>query len=242
MPKPWYQLIDIIVPSIVKIETPDGQGTGFFIGYNEPRTWALIATARHVVEEADRWLQPIRIHNIPQKKVVLLQEPDRVIIHDPARDGDTTIIFALADKVSALQFPQQPVEFISAGNVLRVGVEVAWLGYPGITRNTLCFFSGNISARHSEMPAYYIDGVSIAGVSGGPVFYVDNDRPKLIGSISGYARREATMPGLCVAHDVSHLQRTVEVLNNRQEAVEKKKEQEQQPLLSAPPALPASKS
>ncbi len=224
-PKLWYELVDIITPSIVKIETPDGHGTGFFIGYNQEHTWALIATAGHVVENADHWLQPIRIHNIAKKKSVLLQESSRVMFPDPSVDGDTAIIFAQISKVSELDLPEKPIGFIESGMILKVGVDVAWLGYPGIAPNTLCFFSGNVSARRPR--AYLIDGVSVPGVSGGPVFYCSVEgEPTLVGSISGYLSPERAVLGLCVAHDVSHLQKTLETIKNQQEAEEKKKEQE----------------
>ncbi len=236
MPKDisWYQVIADIQPSIVKIETPDGHGTGFFIGYNVERTWALIATAGHVIETADQWLQPIRIHNVKEQKTVLLQESGRVIFPDNSVDGDTTIIFAPLDKVSVLNLPEKPIGFIESGKVLKIGVDVGWLGYPGIARNTLCFFSGTISARRGSSRAYFIDGVSVPGVSGGPVFYVETgeNEPRFVGSISGYQSPDRSALGLCVAHDVSHLQSIVETLKNQKEAEEKKKEQE----LTAPPA------
>ncbi len=231
--KSWYQLVDIIAPSIVKIETPDGHGTGFFIGYNETKTWALIATAGHVVENADHWLQPIRIHNIAKKKSVLLQESSRVMFPDTSADGDTTIIFALVDKISELDLPKEPIAFIESGKILKIGVDVAWLGYPGIAPNTLCFFSGNISARRAR--AYLIDGVSVPGVSGGPVFYVGAGEPKLVGSISGYLSPDRAVLGLCVAHDVSHLQQILGRIKTQKEAEEKKKEQAE-----AAAAIPSS--
>jgi hypothetical protein len=35
---------------------------------------------------------------------------------------------------------------IDSDNFLRVGVEVAWVGYPGIARPNLCLFTGTIAA------------------------------------------------------------------------------------------------
>jgi hypothetical protein len=51
--KEWYHLVDSLTPSIVKIETQDGYGTGFLCSYNFDGNFAAIATAYHVIEHAD---------------------------------------------------------------------------------------------------------------------------------------------------------------------------------------------
>lgn len=229
MPKDWFPIINDLTPSIVKIETPSGNGTGFFWGYNQTKTWTLIATAHHVVEGPDKWLQPIRIQHAKTNKTVLVQEADRVIIPDEAKDS--AVIFISTPEIKGLGFPDEPIVLIEKDMVLRVGVEVAWLGYPSIAPDTLCFFSGKISARQSRFSSYLIDGVAINGVSGGPVFSRTGagDKVELIGIISAYLpnrRAAGTLPGLCVAQDVSHLQIIVSKLKNKAEAEQAKKEQE----------------
>jgi hypothetical protein len=225
--KQWFELVDLIAPPIVKIESPRGHGTGFLCGYNADRTLAAIATARHVVEEADKWQQPIRIHNVAAGKTILLQEPDRVIIPDPLKDSAIIAIFT--PQMQTLQLPDQPIQFIESGKHLRVGVEVAWLGYPGFGPDTLCFFSGMTSAWQEAKFAYLIDGVAINGVSGGPVFRRTVDSAEIIGSITAYQpnfQMSGTLPGLSIAQDVSHFQDFVMRMKNREEAARKKKEQE----------------
>jgi hypothetical protein len=242
MPTEFFGLVNKIMPSIVKIDTPDGHGTGFFIGYNEDRSQTLIATANHVVEDADKWLKPIRIHNLQKGETVLLQESDRVIIPDDS-GADSTIIFVPTIKIASLQFPDVPIKFLETGQALKRGVEVAWLGYPGIANNTLCFFCGNISARQRELRRYLIDGVAAPGVSGGPVFSEDNGEPELVGSITGYLRRDVSVFGLCVAHDIIHLQKTVESFKDQRDAEERKNEQQAPPDAEVPaegPLIPAS--
>lgn len=65
------------------------------------------------------------------------------------------------------EIPEQLIELLPIEKHLKIAVPVGWLGFPAIDPNTLCFFSGSISARqHSQ---YLIDGVAIHGVSGGPV-------------------------------------------------------------------------
>jgi hypothetical protein len=49
----WDQIVKKVTPHIVKIETPDGHGTGFLSLYNHDKTWCGIATAAHVVSHAD---------------------------------------------------------------------------------------------------------------------------------------------------------------------------------------------
>lgn len=240
--KEWYELIDVIGPHIVKIETQGGSGTGFFCGHNEARLLAAIATARHVVEEADSWQQPIRIHNLTAGTDVLLQEKDRVILSDREKDSAIVAIFN-PSKVATLKLPEEPIPFVTAGYRMRVGVEVGWLGYPGIGINTLCFFSGKVSAWDFGTSAYFIDGVAINGVSGGPVFRPVTDPPfaEIIGSITAYLpNRQISGPGLSIAQDVTHFQNFVTTMKNRDEAARKKKEQEIR--LSFPPIAPPSKT
>ena len=122
--KEWFQLMDQLAPSVVKIETPTGSGTGFLCAYNEAGALTAIATAHHVVEEADKWQQPIRIHL--RTNTVLLQEPDRVILSDKDRATDSAVIMASPLALITLQLPKNPVPLAPSGRHLKVGVEVGW--------------------------------------------------------------------------------------------------------------------
>ena len=82
------------------------------------------------------------------------------------RDTDSAVILLFQTE---LKLPDIPIPLLPANITLPIGSEVGWLGFPGIDAQTLCFFSGNISAR--KPAAYLIDGVAINGVSGGPVVY-----------------------------------------------------------------------
>lgn len=57
----WDEIVAKITPYIVKIETPQGHGTGFLCLYNEDHSMCGIATARHVVQHAEEWQEPIRV-------------------------------------------------------------------------------------------------------------------------------------------------------------------------------------
>lgn len=223
----WNQIVEKITPSIVKIETPDCHGTGFLCFYNEEqRLLCGIATANHVVESAERWLQPIRIHHAGSQAPAFLKESDRVIFSDPQRDSAVIVM-----KASNLKLPEHPIQLRPPEDRLLIGDEVGWLGFPGMV-SELCFFSGNISARLDAGHAYLIDGVAINGVSGGPVLYRHaTEGLQIVGTISAYMANRATgesLPGLSVARDVSHLHDTTRHLKSMDDAIRKKREQESQ--------------
>lgn len=222
----WNQIVEKITPCIVKIETPDGHGTGFLCFYNEQHSLCGIATANHVVESAERWLQPIRIHHAPSPAPAFLKESDRVIFPDAERDSAVILM-----QVGNLKFPENPIQLRPPEDRLLIGDEVGWLGFPGMV-SELCFFSGNISARLDAGHAYLIDGVAINGVSGGPVVYRHaTEGLQIVGTISAYIANRATgesLPGLSVARDVSHLHDTTRHIKSIDEANRKKREQEEQ--------------
>ncbi len=222
--KEWREIVDLVAPSIVKIETQEGSGTGFFCGHNETKILTAIATAHHVVEQADRWQQPIRVRNVTAGTDILIQEIDRVIITDRQKDS---AIIAIFSNVNALKLPDEPIPFIAPGYRMRIGVEIGWLGYPGIAPDTLCFFCGKVSAWQEDSSAYFVDGVAINGVSGGPVLRRTSVGAEIIGSITAYMpNRQIGGPGLSIAQDVSHFQDFVTGMKSRDDAARKKKEQE----------------
>lgn len=222
----WNEIVKKITPYIVKIESPGGHGTGFLCLYNEDRSYCGIATACHVVDEADRWQQPVRIYHYTSEEIAFLQEADRIIFAD--RNRDSAVILVPSGK---LKLPEDLVPLRPIKDSLLIGDEVAWLGYPAIGRNsdTLCFFSGNVSARNESQHAYLIDGVAINGVSGGPVLYSSPaDGLQIVGAITAYIANRATgeaLPGLSVAQDISYVHDTASTIKSLDEARRKKSEQ-----------------
>ena len=201
---------------MVRIESPTGMGTGFLAFYNSDSTWCAIATAAHVVKHADDWQQPIKIRN--NLGFILLQPNARVIYIDAARDS--AVVFFLK---GALQLPQDPIAMRPMNSLCGTGATIGWLGYPAIAPDTLCFFSGRISARHPSNRAYFVDGVAINGVSGGPVFHIatGGKHVEAIGAISSYIPNLTTgqtLPGLLFATDVSQFHDAYETVKNIDEA------------------------
>jgi len=215
----WNAVVAVVMPSIVKIETPSGHGTGFLCFYNEGRTICGIATAHHVIGHAEKWQEPIRMTNLDTGSSVLLKEPERVIWSDENKDS-AVILHDLGN----FQLPQEPISLIPTETQLPIGAEVGWLGYPAIAEYTLCFFSGNVSARWSFRNAYLIDGVAINGISGGPVIYspdATGENVQIVGAISAYRANRATgetLPGLSIAQDVAHFQASLSHVRTLEEA------------------------
>jgi hypothetical protein len=196
----WDQAVKAVTPHIVKIETPDGYGTGFLTFWNHDRSWCGIATSAHVVKHADDWQQPIKIFGQGQPPL-LLQDPDRIILLDASTDSAVVLFFK-----RELQLPEVAITLLPVSEPCGIGIDVGWLGYPDLEPNALCFFSGTVSHHLAARKAYLIDGVALNGVSGGPVIHVPSSGVvQIIGSVSAYyhANRSA-LPGLLVAQGVSH--------------------------------------
>lgn len=228
----WASIYKAVLPYIVSIQTPQGSGTGFLFAYNEGKTIAGLATAAHVVEHADDWKTPIKIVHFKTKKELFTTDDDRVIFIERKLDSASIFLFGKLN----IGLPQNTLPLISSTKVLRIGVEVGWVGFPSIASSNLCFFTGPISAYLQEYKSYLIDGVAINGVSGGPVFYSTNDdsskaKPKIIGTVSAYMPNRIygdTLPGLMRVQDVTAFRKTIGVLKSLDEAKKKKAEQVQE--------------
>jgi hypothetical protein len=236
----WNTIVEKVTPYIVKIETPSGHGTGFLCLRNEDNTFCGIATARHVVSYADEWQQPIRLQHYPSSSTAFVKESERVIWLDAATDSAVILVEA-----GKLQLPQTLIPLLPMTHPLVIGAEVGWLGFPAVAPYSLCFFSGNISARQEWRHAYLIDGVAINGVSGGPVMYsTEAEGVQIVGSVSAYVSNRATgeaLPGLAIARDVSYLHDTISKIKSLDEASKQKKEQKaQEPTAPEIPDKPPS--
>lgn len=221
----WDKAIKIIEPHVVKIETPNGHGTGFLAFYNYDGAWCGIATAAHVVSHADEWQEPIRIRNGASAAPKFLKADERVIYVD--RSNDSAVVLFLKNE---LQLPESPIALLPMDQPCGIGSDIGWLGYPAIEPTTLCFFSGTVSARQPSKKAYLVDGVAIHGVSGGPVFHCvdpDAERVTIIGCVSAYQANRVTgeaLPGLLKAQDVSHFHAIAGHIRSIDEANLKKRE------------------
>jgi hypothetical protein len=164
-----------------------------------------LATAAHVVEEAELWEEPVRIQQLKTGISLLLRASDRAILR---RDEHDTA--AVLFKAKEGMFPDKPLKLMDEEKGSPIGTELGWLGYPSIAPDNLCFFSGTVSSRLETQRSYLVDGVAINGVSGGPAFVAQEDGSiLLIGIVSAYrpnVSAAGTLPGLCVVRHVGGLQ------------------------------------
>jgi len=198
----WSTAVETIRPHVVRISTPRGSGTGFLISNGKKSAVCGIATAAHVIDQAHYWEEPIRIDHLDSGKSVVARRDERAVFLDEARDT-AAVLFQRAD----LPFPADPLGLAPKDMFLKVGKDIAWLGFPAIPTAGLCFFTGNVSAWIGDQRAYLVDGVAINGVSGGPAFHVGpQNLVVVIGVVSAYVPNRATgevLPGLSVVRDVS---------------------------------------
>jgi hypothetical protein len=200
--KEWYEVVEQTTPYLFRIVTQEGYGTGSFLVKSNNGLLSGVATAYHVIARAFEWGFPIRLEHAASKKSLMLYPNNRYIEYNVARDT-AVIVFEKGE----LPLPEDDLPLIAEKMNLKVGCEVGWLGFPAISPEELCFFSGYVSNWNENEHRYLVDGVVINGVSGGPVLRNRPDgRVYLAGIISAYIPNNSTgktMPGLSVVRDVS---------------------------------------
>jgi hypothetical protein len=229
----WADAVEAIRPHIVRISTPDGNGTGFLVARSSTHKVIGIATAAHVIDHCHYWEEPIRIEHLESGNTRLLRVDNRAMFIN--EDKDTA---AIVCEDTDLPLPKAPLPLLSKDKHTRVGVDVGWLGYPAIARQHLCFFTGRISCYLQDQEMYLIDGVAINGVSGGPTFCIAGSDIQVVGVISAYIVNRSTgetLPGVSVARDVVELHEIIGAMKSVDEA----KEKETPP--SPPPPPPTEK-
>lgn len=200
----WSRAVELIEPHVVRISTPRGSGSGFLISNGRNNDICGIATAAHVVDHAHYWEEPIRIDHVSSGKSVVVRRDERAVLLDLNRDT-AAVLFHRGE----LPLPADPLPLAPKDMFLKVGNEIAWLGFPAIPAANLCFFTGHVSAWVEAQSAYLVDGVAINGVSGGPAFHVqDAEQGEVVvmGVVSAYVPNRATgevLPGLSVVRNVA---------------------------------------
>lgn len=208
---------------ILKIETPNGYGTGF-IGFDND-SYIGIATAYHVVKSAHIEQYPIKItHYNSQKSLWILPGCYNTVNNEEA---DSSFIFIEKRFINFSDICIIPPKFLNYEDNINIGCNTCWLGFPNITPNVLCIFSGIISSIVTlGGDLYIIDGVSIHGVSGGPVVVLTDDGYKVIGIVTGYrpnvVNENNVLPGLMYSRDVSHFLNVLRDINSFEEINENK--------------------
>lgn len=213
---PWHECVTRVSPYVAKIVTPRGHGTGFLFAYPGGGGLCALATADHVVSDAAMWEEPVRIEQKSTGQSVLLRANERAIFRRAGHDT-AAIVFTT---ISGL-FPPTLLPLIPEEKAAKTGLEIGWLGFPGIAAENLCFFAGRVSSKLSSEMAYLVDGVAINGVSGGPAFSSTENSAHLMGIVSAYlpnVQSAGTLPGLCIVRHVGALHDIVRQLANLDQA------------------------
>lgn len=229
------KLITGVLPFMFRIETPYGNGSGFAFCRSDINGGLLgIATASHVIFNADKWRTPMRIYNTHRNVEFFLRHGDDYSVL-PHPKNDSAVIIVRVPKASHL-FDNGFCTLLEQGARLPLGHDVHWLGYPGIPQAPISnpsFFSGKISSINLEHSVYLIDGVSIHGLSGGPVFCSFNDQLRVVGTNKSYHPNRTVggeaWPGLMGAQDVSYFHDFLLQLKDLEEIeVEKEKRKKEE--------------
>ena len=194
----WAETLSKVEPLIVRVLAGNSQGTAFAIGVstNDGGSHTMFATARHVVRDVlgnDESLDMVAADG--SLISTLTSGPVRVYLVGPP-ECDTALIAVPTKKPLFHQDALQPMPLET---MLRRGVPLGWLGYPGLVAPELCFFHGVVAGHMERPPIYLVDGVAINGVSGGPAF---DQSGLLVGLISAYVPNQLepglTLPGLMI--------------------------------------------
>src|SRR5207249_3554217 len=133
----WPEAIQLLLPSIVQISTPRGSGTGFVIASSGVNNISGIATASHVVSAAHFWEEPIRIRHIASGQTVVFRHTERAVLLEERLDTAAIVV-----RRTGGFFPEHTLPVTPEGQSLKVGHEIGWLGFPSVSPNNLCFFTG----------------------------------------------------------------------------------------------------
>lgn len=218
----WNEGVKRLSSHVARIATPRGHGTGFLFSYAKAQGLCALATAAHVVDNAERWDEPIRIEKPELGQSLLLRPHERAILRRDAHDTAAVLFKPEKD-----MFPAEPTKLMAQTHGATVGSELGWLGFPSVAPDNLCFFSGMVSSRLEAQKAYLVDGVAINGVSGGPAFLrAPDDTLLLVGIVSAYRPNLSlggTLPGLCVVRHVGELHDFVKSMQSLDQAKEEQK-------------------
>lgn len=220
----WAKAMSEVKSSLFQVRTPQGTGTGFLVASLLHLNLFVVVTAKHVIDQANKNDEPIELthfddcENVVLKKstkgqnIFDLQKNERLIITPSSEFNDLALIFFRKDDLSLYL---EPLELLDEEITLDWGTEVGWCGFPGLLKEALTipfFFAGHISIVLGEH--YFIDGRAFPGNSGGPVFFIDeNKNIKIFGIMSqitftnlGESERKELIPALSIATSVKSIQ------------------------------------
>jgi hypothetical protein len=223
----WEQCFVNVCDSVfrIRITSSGGRftGTGFVAGVYEvnQKLSCVLATAKHLViklreDENVLWeVQKINWHGDVVGEVKFESNISK-LGNGPVRLYQDTDIAMLA--IPIVDFPIKPVRIIHPSYEVYPGTRVGWAGFPSFTRKRTndrqypCYFEGVISSVVIEKGRlfYFVDGHGGEGVSGGPLWYWNDEQSnyEVIGICSQYLKAGDTnlaAPGMVVFESVKPL-------------------------------------
>lgn len=205
----WSAIADIVRPQVLRIDqgVRSNWGTGF-THFGSSGGTRCVLTAHHIITEiGDKsfriWQGSRALEFSPSEKNALFVHSNEL----PRLD-----VLSVAVINHGLIMPKVHLIDPSERDQVKVGTEVGWFGFPKLDEVNagLCFFCGRISNADTHKRMYLIDGISVPGCSGGPVFMPLADGTiRILGVLTDYFphtdkdRGGAHLPGLVAAADVS---------------------------------------
>ena len=215
----WSAIADLVRPQVLRIDQGVGSDWGTaFTHFGSSGGTRSVLTAHHIITEIGD--KPFRIWQGSRALEFSPSEENVLFVHSKEMPRLDVISVTVVNR--GLIMPKVQVIDPSEHDQVRVGTEVGWFGFPRLDEVDagLCFFCGRISNAETHKRIYLIDGISVPGCSGGPVFMPLADGTiRIIGVLTDYfphtvkERGGRLLPGLVAAVDVSrykHLETTFE--------------------------------
>jgi hypothetical protein len=203
---PWDKVVDRAERIVFRIHAGQSSGTCFVVSLGKQQESEvyhyMLATAWHVVKDIAGSNHELQFVAANGKTVYEAKAGHYGIFRLGSEHFDTAVIWIN----SKIRFVAQEdlLPLLDYDLQMPRGVELGWVGFPGIVSSEFCFFKGSVSGYLHDPPTYLIDGVAVNGVSGGPA--LDN-RAHIIGLVSSYIPNQVdeytTLPGLLTLIPIS---------------------------------------
>ena len=133
----FYVLLEKVQNYVVRIQTPAGHGTGFFV-YHNP-AFLAVATAYHTIQDSHQWQFPIKITDETHKNTITLAVAPKECFIEVYPGYDLAVIIFRPELMP--NAPKTMLTLMDKGYFRKPGCEVGWCGYPAIPSpgETLCF-------------------------------------------------------------------------------------------------------
>lgn len=230
----WHNEFGLASRFVFQVFTPVGSGTGFLVFNSKNGLLCGIATAYHVIAHAFEWEELIKVKHYQSEKMTTLPRDKRAILVKPEKD----LALVLFNKER--EFPVDALSLIPPKKFMKAGVQIGWCGFPAVSPQDLCFFSGYVSGYLKNEELYLIDGVAINGVSGGPAFIKGPSNSIYVGGVvSAYkpnAQSGIFLPGVSIVSSVEPFQQDIKDLTDLDDA--RAKEEDLKPEIPSPSPPP----